>query len=399
MTKRIAFVDDEKQILRALKRSFILSDYDCIFFDRGSLLLEYLEENPIDILITDIRMPEMDGITLLKTVKQKQPKVIRMVLSGYTDSRQILAVLDSGLARQYVYKPWDNEELLAQIDRLLKLVDRMKQPHLMEAINGLGALPTIPEIYQKVTALIESEASAQEVAKVVESDPSISSHLLRIVNTAYYGLHTGSVQKAIVMMGMSNVRQIILTNAVFKKADKIPNGKVLWQHAAVVNQGVAFLYQQIHGKHLPSYNETAGLMHTLGMIFMATLRTKKYSKLMERLDMDITLGNHHTLLSLESEIFGADHTEISSFLLNWWEFPFDIVEVAYHYRNPQEEMIVNRELVAMVHFISHMVFDLLEMGQFQFSLDEGFCQRNGNLLAYKNTLSTYLQPILIEKGE
>jgi HD-like signal output (HDOD) protein len=140
-------------------------------------------------------------------------------------------------------------------------------------------------------------------------------------------------------------------------------------------------------------------MHTLGIIFMPTLCTEKYNKLIESIDMNIALGNQNSLISLESEFFGADHTEISSFLLNWWEFPFDIVEVAYLYRNPQEEVIVNRELVAMVHLISHMVFDLLKMEQFQFSLDEGFCQRNGNLLAYKKTLSTYLQSILIEKGD
>jgi len=398
MPNRLAFVDDEKQILRALKRSFILTDYDCVFFDRGCQLLEYLEENVIDILVTDIRMPEMDGMTLLKAVKEKQPKAIRIVLSGYTDSRRILTVLDSGLARQYVYKPWDNDELLDQIDRLLKLVHKMNQPHLIEAINGLGALPTIPKIYQKVTKLIESEASAQEIAKVLESDPSISSHLLRIVNTAYYGLHTDSVQKAIVMMGMSNVRQIIMTNAVFKAANKIPNGKVLWHHAALVNKGLAFLSQQVGGEKLPTYDGTAGLMHTLGLIFMATLHTKKFRKLMEGLEIDSNNGNHQ-LLSLEKALFGATHTEISSYLLNWWEFPFDIVEVAYHYRCPEEESIVNKELVAMLHFISHLVFDLLEMKVFQFSLDEEFCKRNGNLLVYRGVLSNYLQSILIEKGD
>lgn len=398
MAKRIAFVDDEEQILRALKRLFFQADYECVFFSRGLHLLDYLEDHKIDILVTDIRMPEMDGIALMQAVKRKQPQAIRIALSGYTDSRQILAALDSGLARLYIYKPWDNDELLSQIDNLMGLVHRLQQPSLMETINGLGSLPTIPEIYQRVTALIEAEASAQEVARVVESDPAIAGKLLRIANTAYYGLHTGSVQQAIVMLGMSNVRQIILTNAVFERADKIPYGKALWHHAALVNQGVAFLHQQTQGKKLPTHDGAAGLMHTLGIIFMATLNTKQYGLMIESLDLNIALGNQQALAPLEREYFGAEHSEISSFLLNWWELPFDIVEAAYYYRHPQEDVIVNKDLVAMVHLVSHLTFGLLEMHQFQFTLNEAYCQRNGNLLDAVEPLNTYLKAQLKEMG-
>ncbi|MBM7561425.1 HDOD domain-containing protein [Fusibacter tunisiensis] len=398
MSKVIAFVDDEQQILRALKRLFFQTDYTCLFFDKGGDLIQYLESNKIDILVTDIRMPEMDGIALMHAVKRMQPKVIRIALSGYTDSRQILAALDSGLARLYIYKPWDNDQLLSKIEGLIRMNDQLADPSLLQEINGLGSLPTIPDLYAKITDLIEKEASAQEVARLVDSDPAIAGKLLRIANTAYYGLHTGSVQQAIVMLGMSNVRQIILTNSVFERAAYMPYAKDLWQHASLVNQGVAYLYSLCYGKSLPNHQGTAGLMHTLGLLFLATVKTDLYLELIEAVEKELqhsqTDNNQSIFDALETEFLPVRHPEIGSFLLNWWELPFDIIEVAYHYREPKPELIVNKELVAMVHLVSHVAFGLLGLTQFQYALDKEFCDANGNLTRHQLAIEDYLASLL-----
>jgi len=82
MTKSILFVDDEKQILRALKRLFIRSDYETYYAESGEMALQILEDHAIDLLITDIRMPIMDGYELLRKVKEKYPLTLRVALSG-----------------------------------------------------------------------------------------------------------------------------------------------------------------------------------------------------------------------------------------------------------------------------------------------------------------------------
>lgn len=88
--KRILFVDDEKQILRALKRLFVSSDYEVHFAESGEKALQLIESNDFDLLVTDIRMPEMDGLELLRQVKSESPLTLRVALSGYTDNKKNL---------------------------------------------------------------------------------------------------------------------------------------------------------------------------------------------------------------------------------------------------------------------------------------------------------------------
>ena len=114
--KKILFVDDEKQILRALRRLFMNRDYDVHFAQSGSEALEIMKTEDIDLLVSDIRMPVMDGLELLRQAKEKSPLTLRVALSGYTDNKRIYSALEDNLAKLYLFKPWDNKELLTQID-------------------------------------------------------------------------------------------------------------------------------------------------------------------------------------------------------------------------------------------------------------------------------------------
>lgn len=394
MFKRIAFVDDEEQILRALKRLFFGTEYECIFVNQPNMLLEYLKTNTVDILVTDIRMPDLDGIELMRRVRSIRPEIIRVALSGYTDSRQIIGALDTGLARLYIYKPWDNDELKKIIDRLSSMMGKLHQESLRTTINGLGSLPTFPALYRGVLGLIEKEANASEIAGLIETDPAIASKLLRIANTAYYGSHTGSVQQAIMMLGMTNVRQIILTNAIFDAAEKLPYGKLLWRHAAVTNKAVAYLYQTIHQKPLPSHVGVVGLMHTIGLLFLATIKTSIYKEIVAGVERNLALGNQFAFEALEKSALGASHWEVGSFLLNWWELPFDIVEAAYHYRRPIVDEINNHALVAIVHLVSHMVLKRLKLEGFNYPLNESLLLAGGIESPSMKALDQYLETLV-----
>lgn len=394
MPRIIAFVDDEEPILRALRRLFYGSEYDCLFFSSPDALLNHLESSSIDILITDIRMPEMDGLELMRRVKKIKPNVICVALSGYTDNRQILAALDSGLARLYVYKPWDNDELKRIVDGLRNIIRNLNQSSLMETINGLGSLPTFPSIYQNVVKLIESESSASEIAAVIETDPAIASKLLRIANTAYYGSHTGSVHQAIMMLGMTNVRQIILTNALFESAESVPYGRELWQHAALTNKGVAYLYHLMFQKQLPSHVGVVGLMHTIGLLLIATTQTSQYKALIEACENGRTLNNPFFVETLEKKIFGSYHTEVGSYLLNWWALPVDIIEATYHYRNPNLSEICNLPIVGIVHLVSHVVIKKMNLNYFQHPLNQEFLTKVGITESHQDSLEQYIDQLL-----
>lgn len=103
MMKKLLFVDDERKILSSLNRLMIDVDYEILTAESGQEALEILEEEPdIDLIISDMRMPYMTGYELLSIVKQRYPKVIRVILSGYTDEKIIYKALQENVAKIYL---------------------------------------------------------------------------------------------------------------------------------------------------------------------------------------------------------------------------------------------------------------------------------------------------------
>lgn len=111
MEKRtVLFVDDEINILNSLRRGLIDEDYVCLFASSGIEALDIISKNSVSVIVTDMRMPGMDGLTLLKEVKEKYPKTVRIVLSGYTQLQQILVTINQADIFKFITKPWKMED-------------------------------------------------------------------------------------------------------------------------------------------------------------------------------------------------------------------------------------------------------------------------------------------------
>lgn len=111
MEKRtVLFVDDEERLLASLKRGLLSEPYNTLFVNSGKKALDILEQQAVHVLVTDMRMPEMGGLELLRTVKQKYPHIVRMVLSGYTQVSTVLTAVNQGEVFRYITKPWKLEE-------------------------------------------------------------------------------------------------------------------------------------------------------------------------------------------------------------------------------------------------------------------------------------------------
>ena len=107
---KVLFVDDEVNILNSINRSIIDEDIEALFATNGEKALQYFEEHTIGVIISDMKMPNMSGLELLKRVKAISPSTVRIVLSGYTQLPQILATVNSVGVFRYITKPWDDEE-------------------------------------------------------------------------------------------------------------------------------------------------------------------------------------------------------------------------------------------------------------------------------------------------
>ena len=108
--RTILFIDDEDKVLNSLKRGLIDEPYKSLFATSGKEALEILEKNEVHIIVTDMRMPEMSGLELLRIVKEKYPHIVRLVLSGYTQITTLLTAINQGEIYKFITKPWKLEE-------------------------------------------------------------------------------------------------------------------------------------------------------------------------------------------------------------------------------------------------------------------------------------------------
>jgi len=116
----VLFVDDETNVLNSLKRLLHTEPYRCIFAQNGQEAIEIMEKENIHVIVTDLRMPEMDGFTLLSRIEKKFPDTIRLVLSGLGDKDSIFDAIDKGNIYRYILKPWDNSEIKIVVRQALE---------------------------------------------------------------------------------------------------------------------------------------------------------------------------------------------------------------------------------------------------------------------------------------
>ncbi|WP_425058816.1 Regulator of RpoS [Sporomusa carbonis] len=116
----VLFVDDEANILSALKRAVIDQEFEALFANSAQQALAIMRDTPVNVLVTDMRMPQMDGLTMLKIVKQDYPDTVRIVLSGYAQLAQILATINQGDIFKFITKPWQEEDLLAALAQAIE---------------------------------------------------------------------------------------------------------------------------------------------------------------------------------------------------------------------------------------------------------------------------------------
>ncbi|QPK64877.1 response regulator [Methylomonas sp. LL1] len=116
----LLFVDDEPNILKALKRLFRSADYNVLLAENGEQGLQLLENNPIDLIISDMRMPQMDGAEFLSRAAERWPDTIRILLTGFADLESTVTAVNKGKIYSYCSKPWEDNELKILVNNALE---------------------------------------------------------------------------------------------------------------------------------------------------------------------------------------------------------------------------------------------------------------------------------------
>ena len=209
--RRILFVDDEQQVLDGLRDMLrpMRKKWRVDFAGSGEAALGELLLGRYDVIVSDVRMPGMDGVELLGRVQQLYPHTVRIVLSGHTELDAALRC--ATVAHQFLTKPCSSALLLAVIERACALRELIGDERLRAQLGKLGALTSPPGATAELARALESGSSPEEIGRLVESDPAMSAKVLQLVSSAFFG-HAGRVRgvpHAVELLGGGVLRQLV----------------------------------------------------------------------------------------------------------------------------------------------------------------------------------------------
>ena len=183
---KILCVDDERSILKALRRLFVDEDnYEILLAESGAEGLEILdEEKDVRMVISDYRMPEMNGVDFLRQVYEKWPETIRIVLSGFADTAAVVEAINQGQIYKFIPKPWNEEELLSAVSSALQHQElRWENCQLNDELVKKNS--ELQEINEKLEELVAARTEALEIRNRVLQ---ISQGVLDVLPVVVFGI-------------------------------------------------------------------------------------------------------------------------------------------------------------------------------------------------------------------
>ncbi|MBI4643650.1 MAG: HDOD domain-containing protein [Deltaproteobacteria bacterium] len=341
---KILFVDDEPKVLEAMQRMLrsMRKEWETAFALSGQEALEILGRESFDVVVSDMRMPGMDGTQLLAEVKKRYPDIVRIVLSGQSDKEMVLKSVQP--AHQYLAKPCDAETLKSTINRACTLRDLFTDNALRLVVSQLDSLPSLPDLYAQIMKELQSEySSIRKIGEIISKDIGMTAKVLQLVNSAFFGhiRHVSSPAQAAELLGLETIKTLVLSVKIFSQFDRfnLPNFSVkgLWDHSmatGVFSRTIAIREKQTQEVIDDAF--MAGVLHDAGKLILAANFARQYREVIET-----TQQRHLPLWQAENQVFGVTHAKVGAYLFSLWGLPYSIVEaIAFHHdpsAAPQKE--------------------------------------------------------------
>jgi|HubBroStandDraft_3_1064219.scaffolds.fasta_scaffold75720_2 HD-like signal output (HDOD) protein/CheY-like chemotaxis protein len=346
MSTRIVFVDDELNILQAMGRSFhgMRNEWNMEFLSSGAAALESLAKAPADVIVSDMRMPGMDGWQLLAEVKKLYPQTVRLVLSGHADPSSVMRAV--GTAQLYLAKPCESGSLKAAIVQTQMLRQLLSSDRLALLVGEVGMLPSAPTAFQEIlTCLQNPAASLTDASQIIGRDVAMTANIMKLVNSAFFGSRRPitTIDRAVAYLGMDTLGALVLGHSVFQSG--VATGidgfslEELWLHTeqtAAAARAIALSENLSVARADEAF--LAGVLHDVGKVVFAT---KAAAPPNVTTDVVAQMEEHHA--------------EVGAYLLGLWGFPNSIVEAVAFHHTPNRASEKGLGLSGIVHVADRLV--------------------------------------------
>lgn len=338
--KTVVFIEDERTLLKDLKKAFASSSLNCIFFNDGLKAWHYVKTHHVDLLCTDIHMPGCSGMDLLESLQKDFPNVMAVAMIEYTSKNLIKELLTHNLALHIIFKPWNKKEVKSDVIKILNTKEALHSNALMSFIGDIEKFPTLPDVYFELSEMVQNHASIEEVSRRIEKDIALTAFVLKVANSPLYGRKTSNVGQAIMKIGLISLKDIVLSYSVFTllEKDKMQLER-LWEKAILTNDLLSRFYQDCLEQSLPMAYASVGLLHDIGQLFLLTY----IEKTKDNVNIDF-----------------PTHDNLGGYLLYHWGLPLAYVEGAMFHLRPFDDRIVHKKLIFSLYLVHYFLNDFGE---------------------------------------
>jgi HD-like signal output (HDOD) protein len=308
-------------------------EYELCFAESAKQALDLMGENEFDVVVSDMRMPGMDGADLLAEIQNKYPHSIRIMLTGQADDESTLRTI--GVVHQFLAKPCDPEKLRGILIRASALHRLMIDGKLKDIISSIDTLPSLPTVYAKLQKKIrDPEASLDDIGDIISQDIAMTAKVLQLVNSAFFGLYqkVESPGRAVKLLGLDTIKALVLGTQIFSEIKIASNdfsAEFLWMHSMMVGT-LAKKIADLEGvaKEIVSNCFIAGVLHDIGKLILISKMPQHYNEVVL-----LAKEENLTLRQAERTIFKATHCDMGAYLTGLWGFSSDIVEaIGFHHQ-------------------------------------------------------------------
>lgn len=359
---KILFVDDEINILNGLKRSLhsMSQEWDMSFTDSARNAMNILSEDEYDIVVTDMRMPELSGLDLLKYVYLNYPKMVRIILSGHTDRSIIMKTI--GLAHQFFTKPSNSDDLIDALKKIIYIRSYLNNTEILKILSLLKSIPVMPVIYNELIALMnDEEVSLKKVGDLISKDIGLSTKILQLVNSSFFAVmrHVSDIHQAINLLGMEIIKDMLLSFQVFTQVDKnlVKDFHLseLWTHSLATAYIAKSIAKDLNlSIEIAEMSFIAGILHDVGKLILVTEFSNEYHQV-----IDLNKNQKMGVIEAENKILGISHNVIVAYLASIWGFSQSVIEATFLHHNPGMISTTNITITTCIHLADYIHHHLL----------------------------------------
>jgi HD-like signal output (HDOD) protein/CheY-like chemotaxis protein len=337
----ILFVDDEEAILSSLNSLLRKEKFTKYFYSSPKEALRFLQTSKVDLIVSDMKMPEVSGKDFLILASDVSPESIKIVLSGYEEKPAVLDMLANGIAHYYFMKPWDDNELISVLNKFCDINIKLEQSKIKKFLKSFSRLPAPKTINSRLNYVLNSpDVNINLVVNELEYHPFLIAKILQIANSVSYGVRKEifSLREAIILIGLEQLKTLLVSFELLKRFfDSLDS-----RYQSTINDfwNLSLKKAKIAKRVAENWTERvdkdlaflSALLSDIGMIAWLYTEADTFNTFSQ-----LYRSKRITVHEAEKNLFIFEHNKLGSILLQLWSFPQKITYLVENHNSTKAD--------------------------------------------------------------